>query len=306
MDNNMPDLISPKPEESSAVRKVEVVDNKKAQKAVEAIKAVLIGLQEDILKVEEEMTSTPQVTIQMPEKMKAEITNLPPQKEIQKVEMDMSPFVKAIEKVKIEPKVNVEVQAPEVNVPPVDFSPILKMNAGQLAQIQKIFEAMAKLPIQTNKEGEENGDPNVFLPVRLTDGKKFYKPGQEQIVAMPHAGVTSRTSKYIKSIANAITASGQNIVIPAVSGKRIKVTGYSVVTTSNSPVTVNFRNSGASVEIWKVGPLIAPSGSSFGANLMASPNGFIFATDPGVALDMNLSILAPVTYSISYHVDDDF
>jgi hypothetical protein len=111
------------------------------------------------------------------------------------------------------------------------------------------------------------------------------------------------TAKTLQTVTGSVNNGTSNTVIAAVTGKRIKVIAYSLVTASTSAVTVTFKSDTAGTALWTV-PLQAITGTNFGANLSIEAPSFLFATEAGKLLDLTISAAQTVTYSITYFSDD--
>ena len=123
------------------------------------------------------------------------------------------------------------------------------------------------------------------------------------IVSVSNTGgsVSLNNSKSIKSITGTISATSS--VVAAISNKRVKVCAYSLITSSQTAVTVLMNGGSSGTALWTV-PLQSIASTYFGANLAVTAPSFIFATATNTLLEMNLSSANPVTYSISYFDDD--
>ena len=82
------------------------------------------------------------------------------------------------------------------------------------------------------------------------------------------------------------SASGNNEIVAAVTGKRIRVVGYTIIATGT--VTVKWRS--ASTDL-SGGMALAANGGTTPSVSVLSPAGMfgVFQTEPGEALNLNLS-----------------
>lgn len=91
------------------------------------------------------------------------------------------------------------------------------------------------------------------------------------------------------------STSGDKTVIAAVTGQRIVVTGALVV--CGVAVTLTFKSGSTAV----TGPMAFAAGGGFGRD--ARPDGYLFRTDPGEALVLNLSADASVGGCLTYYLE---
>jgi hypothetical protein len=114
--------------------------------------------------------------------------------------------------------------------------------------------------------------------------------------------VKKNTDKSIKTVSGSLTADTD--VIAAVTGKRLKVIGYSLISVGVNANTILFKSNGtAGTEQWRV-LLQSSTAIAAGANLAVAPPGFIFATVAGEKLTMDVNQTDTVHYSITYFDDD--
>ena len=119
-------------------------------------------------------------------------------------------------------------------------------------------------------------------------------------VVLPAAQVGH--GKTIKTASGTLTADTD--IVAAVTGKRIKVTAYSVFTTGTNLDLAIFKSNGAAgTELWRV-PLQSVASQLMGANLAVSAPAFLFATVAGEKLTLDVNQTDTVHYSISYFDDD--
>src|SRR5712691_9582119 len=101
-------------------------------------------------------------------------------------------------------------------------------------------------------------------------------------MTMPLPPKVAADDRTIKSVAISVSASGDNTIVPAVSGKRIKVVAY----TLQAVGTVNAKwRDGSSADLTGQFNFQAREGIS----PAASPPGWLFGTSAGNALVLNLS-----------------
>ena len=91
------------------------------------------------------------------------------------------------------------------------------------------------------------------------------------------------------------STSGDKTVIAAVAGKRIVVTGALVV--CGAAVTLVFKSGSTAI----TGPMAFAAGGGFGRD--ARPDGYLFRTDAGQALVLNLSADAAVGGCLTYYLE---
>jgi hypothetical protein len=96
------------------------------------------------------------------------------------------------------------------------------------------------------------------------------------------------------------TVSADTDIIPAVAGKKIKVVAYSLTTTNSNANTITFK-SNASTSLWAV-KLQSPADVVTGANLSIAAPSYLFSTNAGEKLTLDVSAAEEVTYSITYFV----
>ena len=91
------------------------------------------------------------------------------------------------------------------------------------------------------------------------------------------------------------TTSGDKTVIAAAVGKRIVVTGALVV--CGAAVTLTFKSGSTAI----TGPMTFAAGGGFGRD--ARPDSYLFRTDAGQALVLNLSADAAVGGCLTYYLE---
>lgn len=98
------------------------------------------------------------------------------------------------------------------------------------------------------------------------------------------------------------TISSTNATITFAPTNKIKVYAFSLTTTSATEVTCIFHTGtvGATLELWRV-TLMAPAGTSAGANLSTQPPCSLFQSRSTSAVSLSLSSAVLVHYSISYY-----
>ena len=110
------------------------------------------------------------------------------------------------------------------------------------------------------------------------------------------------TGKTLKTVSGSLT--DDTDVIAAVTGKRLKVYAYSLISSGTNANTVLFKSNGTGgTEIWR-SPLQSPASIMAGANLSIPPPSFLFATVAGEKLTMDVSVADTVHYSLAYFDDD--
>lgn len=105
--------------------------------------------------------------------------------------------------------------------------------------------------------------------------------------------------KTLKSVSDTDNTSGDNLMVAAVAGKKIKVVGYVISQVSATKNTVLFR-SGTS-EIWRPAVLQSSGDVTVGANLVVSPDAFICETAVNTALNINLGDAVETHWSVTYY-----
>ena len=110
------------------------------------------------------------------------------------------------------------------------------------------------------------------------------------------------TGKTLKVTTGSTTADTD--IISAVSSKRLKVFAYSFFTFGTSASTLLLKSNGTSgTEVWRL-CLQSVSAQVMGANLATSVPSFLFATDAGEKLTLDVGNSDTINYSLSYWDDD--
>lgn len=200
-----------------------------------------------------------------------------------------------------------EIKAPDVYVSP----PQVTVNPEVNVDIRAIVDALDNLKYLSDR-------PNKPLSVRMSDGQKFIKAitalqkatdnlgvvyaGQSGITKDEVTDVTGRSATdYILSGSarlspkfSAISATNQNsnTIVAAVTGKKIRVTSYVLI--SDGDVAATFKSSTTS-SLTGAMPLTGNTGASSGFN----PYGH-FETVAGELLNLDLSTTANVYGHIQY------
>ena len=91
------------------------------------------------------------------------------------------------------------------------------------------------------------------------------------------------------------STSGDKTVIAAVAGKRIVVTGGLIV--CGAAVTLTFKSGSTAI----TGPMTFAAGGGFGRD--ARPDSYLFRTEAGQALILNLSADAAVGGCLTYYLE---
>lgn len=96
-----------------------------------------------------------------------------------------------------------------------------------------------------------------------------------------------------------VSSAGDNAVVAAVSGKKIRVKSFQFVNGANTANTVKWRSGSTDIS----GTLTAPAAfGPFGGIPASDPRGFLLETVAGAALNLNLSaataVLAVGEYSL--------
>lgn len=104
--------------------------------------------------------------------------------------------------------------------------------------------------------------------------------------------------KTVLSAGGSASSSGNNTLIAAGSN-RLKVSKFSLSTTSTTAMTCIFQSGAGGTELWRV-ILQAPTSVSTGANLAVPVPDWIFATASATLLNLNLSSANAVHWSVSY------
>ena len=105
--------------------------------------------------------------------------------------------------------------------------------------------------------------------------------------------------KTLKTASGTDSSSGDNVMVAAVTGKKIKVVGYVVTQVSATKNIVLFRS--ATDEIWRPAVLQSSGDVTVGANLFVSPDAFICETAVNTALNINLGDNIETHWSVSYY-----
>ena len=109
----------------------------------------------------------------------------------------------------------------------------------------------------------------------------------------------NRFGATVSAVCGTAGDAGDNELIAAENGYKIRVVAFSLTTLSTNGVVCTFQSSTAGDELWKL-TLKAPADISTGANLATSLPGFLFSTDEGESLNLNLSAAEDVIYSVAY------
>lgn len=112
--------------------------------------------------------------------------------------------------------------------------------------------------------------------------------------------VTLGSGKNIRSVTG--TVSADTDIVAAVTGKRIKVTRISLLTSSTTAVTVTMQSNAATA--LSTYPLQAISGGVSGIAEATGSSDFLFGTVQGEKLTLDVSAAQSVTYNVSYFADD--
>lgn len=104
----------------------------------------------------------------------------------------------------------------------------------------------------------------------------------------------------LKSVEGIASSNGNNIVIAAVPGSKIRVVSYSLQTDSTTLLLARFTDGAGGTGIWRT-RFRAPTDIQVGSNLSISPPNFLFETSAGNALIMNLDSAQDVDYSFTYY-----
>lgn len=115
--------------------------------------------------------------------------------------------------------------------------------------------------------------------------------------------VQSLESLELLSFSSAPASSGNNTILAAVPGKRIRVYSYSLSTLSNSAVVAKFTD-GAGGTTLRQHSLQAPVSGSDDVSESVQPPAVLFSTSENTALIMNLSTAQIVNVNGSYYLED--
>lgn len=110
----------------------------------------------------------------------------------------------------------------------------------------------------------------------------------------------------LKTVTGTINAT--TIIIPAVSGKKLKIQSYAIFTPSTSLIIATFKSGVITSDrsLWTI-PLKAITGTIFGANLSSRFPGFLFSTEINEFLELSINTFsANLTYSVTYWDTDNF
>ena len=95
------------------------------------------------------------------------------------------------------------------------------------------------------------------------------------------------------------SGAGNNTLIAATEGTKIRVVAFSLTTLSTTGVLCIFQSGAGGEERWRV-RLKAPTDVSTGANLATSLPTYLFTCDENELLNLNLSAAESVDWAISY------
>lgn len=144
---------------------------------------------------------------------------------------------------------------------------------------------------------------SVQLTYASGAGAYFYWGWSAAPVPPQIHSTTVQHGKTLTTVSGLLTADTD--VVAAVTGKRIKVMAYTLVTSGNTGSLVLFKSNGTSgTELWRV-PVKGPSSTDlFGANLATDAPSFLFGTVAGEKLTMDVDSSAPIHYSLTYWTND--
>lgn len=120
--------------------------------------------------------------------------------------------------------------------------------------------------------------------------------GKEPTYMQPQAVGHGKT---LKSKAGTAATSGNNTLVAAVAGMKIRVFAFSITTASTTALTCIFQDGASGTALWQL-LLQAATDTTTGANLTASPSGYLFETSAATLLNLNLSAAQTVHYSVAY------
>lgn len=106
-------------------------------------------------------------------------------------------------------------------------------------------------------------------------------------------------SLVLKSVSGRASSNGNNTVIPAVAGKKLRVYAYSFSTPSTTAVLAKLTSGNGGTELWRMS-FQAPSSVIVGANLASAPPGALFESIEGQALVLNMDSAQTIDYAFSY------
>ncbi len=103
----------------------------------------------------------------------------------------------------------------------------------------------------------------------------------------------------LKAATGTANTDGDNELVAAVSGERIKVYGYALTMNSTTATNVVFESSTSGIDL---ATFVFQAGTDVttGANLACTPPGFLMATDSGESLNMRLDQTVTFSYAIFY------
>lgn len=104
------------------------------------------------------------------------------------------------------------------------------------------------------------------------------------------------------SVSLAPSSSGNNTVLAAQAGKRIRVYAYSLSTLSNTAVVAKFTDGAGGTQL-RQQSLQAPASGSDDASEAVQPPAALFSTSENTALVMNLSAAQTVNVNVSYYLE---
>lgn len=104
----------------------------------------------------------------------------------------------------------------------------------------------------------------------------------------------------LKSTEGLASSNGNNTVIAAVPGSKIRVVSYSLQTDSTTLLLARFTDGAGGTGLWRT-RFRAPTDVEVGSNLSTTAPNFLFETSAGNALIMNLDSAQDVDYSFTYY-----
>lgn len=197
------------------------------------------------------------------------------------------------------------------NFPSLPDPPSFKSLEVKLGEIKGAVSGIPQLELP-----KEATNP---VPVRLSDGKKFYDAitqvfspggggsvptrstsvdGIRGVAVVNPDGTNITGGRTLVSAGGLVSSSGNNTLVAAGTNK-LKVYAFSLSTLATTAVTCIFQSGASGTELWRA-VLQAPTSVGTGANLAVSPPAWLFATASATLLNLNLSGAQSVHWSASY------
>ena len=122
-----------------------------------------------------------------------------------------------------------------------------------------------------------------------------YKPLEKVLLVNPPKDV----SDNLKTASGSFNSSGDNTVISAVTGKKLKIYFFKLRATTANKVTLIFQDGAGGSELWREA-IQTPTAVIGGTNEGVTPPAWLFKTTAGNLLNINSSLAITIDWSIAY------